>query len=80
MKINWKPLVIGFISAFAREKDAEVITGVVIPVAENIIGLFNRPADAPALTEADVRAALQQARLPWQQVAEVAKVETGGAG
>jgi hypothetical protein len=78
VKINWKPILIGFISAFAREQDAAVITSVVIPAAENIVGLFQRPAEAPALTEADVRAALQQARLPWQWVAEAAKGELKG--
>jgi len=79
IKINWQPIVAGFIASFAREQDAGVITSVVIPAAENIIALFARPDDAPALTEADVHAALQQARVPWQQVAATARAEVAKA-
>lgn len=64
MKVNWKPILLGFVEAFARPQDAGVITSVVIPAAENIVGLFQRPPDAPTLTEADVRTALNRARLP----------------
>lgn len=78
MKLLWKPLLIGFVDAYAREQDAEVIKRVVMPAAENIVALFGRPEEAPPLTEADVRAALQQARLPWQQVAGTARQEIGG--
>jgi hypothetical protein len=75
VRIDWKPLVVGLISAFARERDARVITDVVIPAVENIVSLVARPDDAPALTEQDVRAALSQARLPWQQAAATARRE-----
>lgn len=78
MKINWKPILVGFVEAFARPQDQAVIKDIVVPAAENIVSLFQRPPEAPPLTEADVRAALADARLPWQRVEDAAREELQG--